>query len=81
MAGKYLDVYYEPDSIHSTQGAMWIVLSSLTGGRLSGQLRLSHDCGSIGEIEHVIAGMEADLNRIRRRAKAMFLAQSQKPKA
>jgi len=63
MGGIYLQLAFEPHDIHSKLGSARIK---------AGAIELSHDCGSLGELEAVIDRVEADLKLARSKGKAKF---------
>lgn len=67
----YLDFHFDKDFVGCTTGGAWIVPRSYSVHG-DGMVRLSHDCCSMAELEHVLQGLEADIADIRKRAKATF---------
>jgi hypothetical protein len=71
-----MQVYFElshQDTVHSSNGSNHIVPTQWT--TCSGPdntPQLSHDCGTFGELNHVIDDMIADLETLRQKAKKHF---------
>jgi hypothetical protein len=63
MAQTYLQLKFKKDDPASLAGSAWIML----GGH-----ELSQDCGSIGELERVVATVRADLDGILASARVKF---------
>jgi hypothetical protein len=82
-----VQVYFElshEDTIHSSNGSNHIVpiqWTTLSGS--DGTPQLSHDCGTFGELNHVIDDMISDLEKLRKKGEETLrgLGESLVPRA
>jgi len=67
----YFDLKYQ-DTIHSSNGSNHIVLTHWTTSDHDPAPQVSQDCGTFGEMNHVIDAMIADLEAVRKKAMKHF---------